>query len=218
MLKNPSYYQAGFWMTYLLEGRTQLGRSTEDGKYTPTKVGQAEQVLTISYEHRPDMKNSTIRSTTRLWSRNQPFLLLRHTSLNVGDKTVKDLKLYYIADFDLGGPDSYKDDSGRLNPQTGEIELWDDSPVFVKLSARPQVDAWDVTGPIRLRPNKIRRDLRNNTEMESADVAAAIQWNCGDLEPDQAMTVDIVIAAGRDREEATSATEKAWEIFDRKIQ
>ncbi len=195
-----------------------IGRSTEPGKYTPTQVKEEDHMLTVSYRHHPgDDRQSLLETTIKMWSNNQPFLLVRHTSHNISELPIEDLKVYYLNDFDLGGPDSYNDDFGVFNADNGKFTLWDESPVFVKVSSRPKVDAWDVAGPVRLRPSKFRRDLRNNSEIGPTDLATAQQWNLGDLQPGDQRTIDIVIAAGRTDEDSSRALAQAWDMYTKRI-
>ncbi|MHA1807992.1 MAG: hypothetical protein ACTSX2_10535 [Candidatus Thorarchaeota archaeon] len=204
-------------MTYMMGGRTKMGRSTEPGKYSPTQIHQEDHVLSVNYEHIPDQQDSSLKTTVKVWSRDQPFLLLRYNVQNISQVSIEDLKVYHLLDFDLGGPSSHDDDFGVFDSKSGIIDLWDDTPVRVMLASQPRVDAWDVAGPIRLRPSKFRRDLKNRSELGPADIAAAQQWNLGDLQPGDQRTIDIVIAAGRSKDETSSALVKAWEMFTKKI-
>lgn len=152
-----------------------------------------------------------------LWSYNKPILLVRHTTTNISSSSVEDLKLHSFFDFDVGGPASYKDDIGVYDPESGVIMAYDKTRLSVAMTSRPQPDRWEISTPLKLKVTPNRRDLKNNLELGPKDIATGLQWNLGNIKPNESKSVDIVLVSAVSQDETYSLLENAWGLFTRKI-
>jgi hypothetical protein len=172
----------------------------------------------VELRHRPEgATEPEVALRLDLWSHNKPILLVRHTTTNVGSSRVEDLKLHSFFDFDVGGPMSYKDDTGVYDPESGVIMAYDDNGLSVAMTSRPQPDRWEISTPLKLKVTPNRRDLKNNLELGPKDIATGLQWNLGNVEPGAAKSVDIVLVSAVSQDETSSLLESAWSLFARKI-
>ena len=174
--------------------------------------------LHIVLDHIPDKNNdSTLRLDIEIWSYNSPILMVRCKTTNLSNALIRDLKLYNIMDFDIGGPTSYKDDVGKYDSETATMLAWDDTPLCVAITSKPIPDAWEIGSPIKLMIDVDDRDLTGHITTQPADIATALQWNLGDYNPMDTKCVDIVITAAQHLDEAKALVYKAWEQFDKRI-
>jgi hypothetical protein len=120
-------------------------------------------------------------------------------------------------DFDVGGPSSYKDDIGVYDDKTGLMSVFDENPLCVSMASKPTPDAWEIGSPIKLTVDSKNRDLKRNLELGPKDVATGLQWNHGNLEPNESKTVDIVLACSTNLDEAKTLIEDSWELFKKKM-
>ncbi len=212
LLRNPAHDLAGFWFSYGIDGRTYRAKATETSSYSEPKIHRRRYGASVTYEHTPQERDTSVLGVTiDLWSENTPALWVRPTVQNITDQQLEDARIYLFMDFDLGGPGSHNDDSGRYDQQLGVATMSDPTPVHVGVSARPKADAWDVTSPNRLRIGRVRRDLRRSSAAGPGDVAIGLQWNLGQIEPDGRRLVEIVIAAGLSPDETLTALNQTWE-------
>jgi hypothetical protein len=142
-------------------------------------------------------------------------MLIRHNTSNLTNTRIKDVKLYFFMDFDIGGPRSYKDDFGSYNPEKALMTIWDENSIYANLTSNPKPNLWDIAYPTNLRVSEDHRDLQNNLNLGLKDVASALQWNLGDLDVSESKSVDIVLTAARSSENAESLIPKAWNLFDK---
>jgi len=218
LLKNPHNSQGGFWLSYIHNGKVQFARAIEGETYSQPRVVNTRGGATVEFNHTPRDAEAPVTSLRiSLWSLDSPVLLMQHTSTNLTNTEIEDLRVYGLMDFDLGGPHSYKDDSGFVDPETRVATLCDATPLWVTLASRPKPDGWDITAPTRLRLGRSRRDLQQNSACGPQDVAAALQWNLGTLAPGQTVSIDLVMAAGETEDHVRKETARAWEIFAEKI-
>ncbi|MCJ7817244.1 MAG: hypothetical protein MUP60_00165, partial [Candidatus Thorarchaeota archaeon] len=147
-----------------------------------------------------------------------PVMLIRHRVTNLSDKVIEDMKLYNLMDFDVGGPSSYKDDKGIYDEDSGLISACDDNPLCVAMASKPVPDAWEIASPIKLKVNSKNRDLKKNLELGPKDIATGLQWNHGNIEPNESKTVDIVLSCATNLSEAKALIKNSWELFKKKIQ
>jgi hypothetical protein len=145
-------------------------------------------------------------------------MLIRHRVTNLSDKVIENMKLYNLMDFDVGGPSSYKDDTGVYEEDSGLISACDDKPLCVAMASKPLPDAWEIASPLKLRVNSKNRDLKKNLEFGPKDIATGLQWDHGDLEPNESKTVDIVLSCATNLCEAKALIKTSWELFKKKIQ
>ena len=217
-MKNPHNNQGGFWLSYIHNGRVQFARPIEGKTYSQPRVENTRAGAIIEFEHIPrNAKDPVLSQRISLWSRDRPVLLARYACTNLTQSEIEDLRVYGLMDFDLGGPHSYKDDSGSFDEKTGIANLHDDTPLWVTLASRPRPDRWDITAPTRLRLSRNRRDLQQNSACGPQDVAAGLQWNIGTLLPGESRSIDLVISAGESEDCARAEAARAWEMFAEKI-
>jgi hypothetical protein len=95
--------------------------------------------------------------------------------------------------------------------------VYDGNPLHVALVSRPKADRWEISPPVKLNVDEKSRDLKNNLELGPKDVATGLQWNLGNLEPNESKTVDIVLTSATNLEEVTTLIPKGWSLFDKKI-
>jgi hypothetical protein len=152
-----------------------------------------------------------------MWSYNTPIMLIRYEVTNLSDKLIEDLKLYNIMDFDVGGPSSYKDDTGVYDTAAGRISACDDNPLCVAMASEPKPDAWEIGSPIRMKPSSGYRDLKRNLELGPKDIATGLQWNHGNIKPNETKSVDIVLVGSANLDEAKALIKNGWEMFKKKI-
>ena len=110
LLRNPADYRSGFWVSYLLGNECIVAESTEElDIFTNPRKEIKDDILNITFQHIPQqVKKPILQFSLKMWSYNEPIMLIRHTSTNITKSEVKDIKLYYFMDFDIGGPRSYK--------------------------------------------------------------------------------------------------------------
>ena len=218
-LRNPADNKGGFWLTYLVDGVLYEVSSTERETISiNSKVSEKGRVR-IVLDHKPVGYDSPIaRFDIEAWSCNKPVMLIRHKITNLSDKIIEDLKLYNLMDFDVGGPSSYKDDTGVYEEDTGLISVFDKSPLCVAMASKPIPDAWEIASPIKLMVNRKNRDLKKNLELGPKDIATGLQWNHGNVNPNESKTVDIVLSCATNLSEAKALIKNSWELFKKKIQ
>ena len=217
-LRNPSDTKGGFWLTYLSGGVLYEVSATEKETISIHSKESEKGRVRIVLDHKPTECDSPIaRFDIEMWSYNRPIMLIRHKVTNLSDKIIEDLKLYNLMDFDVGGPSSYKDDTGVYKENTGLMSACDDNPLCVVMASEPKPDAWEIGSPIRLKPNSENRDLKKNLELGPKDIATGLQWNHGNLDPRESKTVDIVLACSTNLDEAKALIKDGWEQFEKKI-
>jgi hypothetical protein len=217
LLRNPADYRSGFWVSYLLGDDCIVAESTEElDIFTNPQKEIKDEVLSITFQHVPHQTRSPIlRFSIEIWSYNEPIMLIRYTISNIVKSEVKDAKLYYFMDFDIGGPRSYKDDLGLYNPEKSLMTIWDETPIYVDLTSRPTPDRWEINSPVKLNITKDHRDLQNNLSFGPKDIASALQWNLGHLDVSEAKSIDIVLTSAQSSEDAELLIPKAWKLFDK---
>jgi hypothetical protein len=219
LLKNPAEYKAGFWHTYLSGGRTYRVGSAESNTISVVEQEARAGNLKLVLDHTPEGESKPrTRLTMDLWSRNSPTVLMRYSIKNAGEDIIEDMRVYLLMDFDIGGPTSYKDDTGRFEPETGLMMVYDENPLCVAIASRPRASGHEIASPTKLRIDEESRDLANNLELGPRDIATALQWNLGTLSPGESKAVDIVMASSTRIEEVRKLTESMWGTFDKKIQ
>ena len=95
--------------------------------------------------------------------------------------------------------------------------VYDGNPLHVALASRPKADRWEISTPVKLRIDEESRDLKNNLELGPQDVATGLQWNLGDIEPNESKTVDIVLTSATNLEQVKTLIPQGWSLFDKKI-
>lgn len=168
--------------------------------------------------HSPSESDSLkVKLDIKVWSHNTPILLVRHSATNLSKVPIEEMKLYYIMDLDVGGPASYKDDVGTYDPDSGIMCARDNNPLCVVMTSRPKPDAWEISSPTQIRIDEESTDLSKNLTYGPKDIATALQWNIGNLIPDQSGVVDVVLIASDSLEGAKSLLPSAWELIKKKI-
>jgi len=219
LLRNPTGYKGGFWQTYYLDEMYCMAASTENDAFSVVSGATRKGKLDVSLTHSPLLDGvAAVRVDLQVWSYNKPFMLIRHRTTNVTDQIIRSLKLFEFIDFDIGGPASYKDDKGVYDPETGLMLVHDGNPLVAGIVSRPEPDCWEISPPTKLRVNEESPDLQNNLKLGPADVATGLQWNIGDLKPEESGTVDIIIASATSLEEINALIHDGWKQFSRKIQ
>jgi len=218
LLRNPADTKGGFWLTYLVDGVLYEVNPTEKETISIDSKGQEKGRVRIVLHHKPIGCDSPIaKFDIEAWSYNTPIMLIRHRVTNLSDKIIEDMKLYNLMDFDVGGPSSYKDDIGIYEEEMSLISACDDNPLCVAMTSKPKPDAWEITSPIKLKVNSENRDLKKNLEYGPKDIAIGLQWNHGNLDPNESKTVDIVLACSTNLDQAKALINDGWEQFKKKI-
>lgn len=218
MLRNPADNKGGFWHTYLVDDVLYEVSSTEKTTISFESEESGKGCMHIVLNHTPIEGGSPIaKFDIEVWSLNTPVMLIRHKTTNLCDKIIKDMKLYNLMDFDVGGPSSYKDDIGVYEEESGIISACDDNPLCVAMTSKPRPDAWEIGTPLKLKVDSENRDLKKNLELGPRDIATALQWNHGDLRPTESKSVDIVLVCATNLDEAKALFNKSWELFEKKI-
>ncbi|MFW9907177.1 MAG: hypothetical protein ACFFEF_01270 [Candidatus Thorarchaeota archaeon] len=218
LLRNPSNYKAGFWTTFVFEGRPHAISSTEPASKMVMSAIKEQGSVHITGEYNSRERNPLVRVEDILWSKNVPVLLWRHGVRNTTDQVIKDLRMYLLMDFDLGGPRSYKDDMARYQPETGIMTVWDKTDLFAQIGSMPKPDSWDVSTPVKLTINETIRDLNKNLEIGPRDIVVGLQWNLDDVQPNDKASIDVLLSAGTSLEEVSDSMNGSWNLFDKKMQ
>jgi hypothetical protein len=217
-LRNPADTKGGFWLTYLVDGVLYEVSSTEKDTISIDSKESEKGRVRVVLNHKPVGCDSPIaKLDIEIWSYNAPVMLIRHKVTNLSDNVIEDMKLYNLMDFDVGGPSSYKDDMGIYEEDTGLISACDDNPLCVAMASKPEPDAWEIGSPIKLKVSSGNRDLKKNLELGPKDIATGLQWNHGNLDPNETKIVDIVLACSTNLVEAKALIEDSWERFGKKI-
>ncbi len=218
MLKNPADNKSGFWHTYLVDEVLYKVSSTETDSISIESKESDKGCLNIVLNHTPIEGGSPIaRFDIKVWSYNTPIMLIRHKTTNLSDKVINDMKLYNLMDFDVGGPSSYKDDIGVYEEASGIISACDDNPLCVAMTSKPKPDGWEIGTPMKLKVDGENRDLKKNLELGPRDITTALQWDQGDLNPNESKSVDIVLVCATNLDEAKTLINKSWELFEKKM-
>ncbi|TFG04626.1 hypothetical protein EU538_12110 [Candidatus Thorarchaeota archaeon] len=219
LLKGPTDYQSGFWLSYKYNGQLCRASSTETKCFSNVKTVADEKKLVITLEHTPpDSVEKIMGFRVELWSYESPMLLIKHTSTNLSKAPIEDLKLFNLMDFDLGGATSYKDDTGAFDPEEGIMRVCDGTPLCVAMASRPSPNGWEISAPTKLRLTDEERDLKKNLEAGPKDIASGLQWNLGNLEAGASRSVCIAMTVGQTVEEVNELLPRAWQRFDEKMQ
>ena len=217
-LRNPADTKGGFWLTYLVDGVVHEVSSTERESISIVENTAETGRVRVVLDHKPEESDSPIaRFDIEMWSYNAPFMLIRYKVTNLSNKIIEDLRLYNLMDFDVGGPTSYKDDIGVYEEKSGIISACDDNPLCVAMASKPKPDAWEIGSPIKLKATSKNRDLKKNLELGPKDIATGLQWNHGNLEPEETKTVDIVLSCSTNLDEAKALIGDNWELFQKKM-
>jgi hypothetical protein len=176
------------------QGRTRIRASFQDKGYSPL-----------------------IELEDTLWSWNKPYLFWSHSVRNTTKLELEDLRMYLLMDFDINGPKSYKDDMGRYDSDTGHMTVWDEEHLYVTMSSQPRPDSWDISSPIKMEVDEVRRDLKGTLEMGPQDIVVGLQWNLGNIQPGGIAKVDVTIVSAEGLGEVRDLTQTAWELFDKKM-
>jgi len=218
LIKNPAENKSGFWHSYIVDDVLYEVSSTEKETISIDSKESGKGWMQIVLNHTPKVGGSPMaKFDIEVWSHNTPVMLIRHKTTNLSDKIIKDMKLYNLMDFDVGGPSSYKDDIGIYEEESGIISACDDNPLCVAMASKPRPDAWEIERPLRLKADKENRDLKKNLELGPRDIATALQWNHGDIDPNGSKSVDIVLAGATNLDEAKTLINDSWELFKKKI-
>jgi len=218
LLRNPADTKAGFWVSYLVDGVPYSINSVEKEKISIVSKEESQGMMKVILDYsNVSGEAPVVRLEIEVWSRNKPFMLIRHKITNLSDNIIEDLKLYNLMDFDIGGPSSYKDDIGAFDENTRMISVYDENPLCAVMASNPVPDAWEISAPSKLKINSENRDLKKNLELGPKDVATGLQWNRGSLGPRACESVDIVLAAASSLEEAKTLIASGWELFKTKM-
>jgi len=218
MLRNPADNKGGFWHTYLVDDVLYEISSAEKNTISIESKESGKGRTQVVLNHTPVDGGSPIaRFDIEVWSHNAPIMLIRHKTTNLSDKIIQDMKLYNIMDFDVGGPSSYKDDIGVYEEESGIISACDDNPLCVAMTSKPKPDGWEIGTPMKLKVDSENRDLKKNLELGPRDITTALQWNHGNLDPNESKSVDIVLVCATNLDEAKTLINKSWELFKKKI-
>ncbi len=218
LLRNPAGYKGGFWQTYYVDEIFCMAASTENKAFSVVSEATRKGMLDVSLTHSPLLDGvPTIRIDLQVWSYNKPIMLIRHRTTNVSEQIIKSMKLFEFIDFDIGGPASYKDDKGVYDPDTNIMLVYDGNPLLVGIISRPEPDRWEISSPTKLQISEESPDLRSNLKLGPMDVATGLQWNLGDLKPEESKSIDIIIASATSLEEVKTLIPEGWKQFDRKI-
>jgi len=218
LLRNPADYKGGFWLTYVVDNVVYKASSTESSTISLVSHESGKGGLHLVLSHSPSESDSLkVKLDIKVWSHNTPILLVRHSATNLSKVPIEEMKLYYIMDLDVGGPASYKDDVGTYDPDSGIMCARDNNPLCVVMTSRPKPDAWEISSPTQIRIDEESTDLSKNLTYGPKDIATALQWNIGNLIPDQSGVVDVVLIASDSLEGAKSLLPSAWELIKKKI-
>ncbi|MFW9973808.1 MAG: hypothetical protein ACFFDQ_00895 [Candidatus Thorarchaeota archaeon] len=205
-------------MTYYVDEMFCIAASTENDSFSLEKSVTGKGMLEVSLSHSPLLDGvPTIRTDIQVWSHNKPMLLIQHTTTNVTEQPINNMKLYEFMDFDVGGPASYKDDVGVFEQETSTMLVYDGNPLIVALASHPEPDRWEISSPTKLKVSEEFPDLQNNLELGPMDVAIGLQWNLGTLVPGGSKSIDIVIASSTSLEEVKALIPDGWKLFEKKI-
>ena len=195
-------------------------RSIEDPQVMEVKnVGKRNKVLRIKLAHKPLKPTEEVLDLTiELWSYNKPIMLVRHTTENVGKNPVQDVRLYNLMDFDIGGPESYKDDIGEYDPGTETLLVWDSSLLSAAIGSKPTPDRWEISSPVKLKVKNDRRDLTINLHLGPKDIATGLQWNLGDLNPGDRKSIDFILVSAASKNDIAGLLSEGWDLYHRKMQ
>jgi hypothetical protein len=219
LLRNPADYQGGFWLTYDVDNVVYKVSSTESSTLSLLRHESDEAGIQLVFNHSPiENEAPKIRFEIEAWSHNTPILLVRYTAVNLSKKPLRNVKLYCIMDFDIGGPSSYKDDVGIYDSDSSVMLACDNTPLCVAMTSRPKPDAWEISSPMQIRIDENSSDLSKNLKYGPKDIATALQWNLGTLDSNQESVVNIVLAASDSSEGVKALLPTAWELFEKRFQ
>jgi hypothetical protein len=85
------------------------------------------------------------------------------------------------------------------------------------MASKPVPDAWEIASPIKLKVNSENRDLKKNLKLGPKDIATGLQWNQGNVNPNESKTVDIVLSCATNLSEAKALIKNSWELFKKKM-
>ncbi len=218
LLSRPADYKGGFWVTYTVNNTRVVWESmSKDGTRLVSSDSHRGRV-DVTLEHTPAAHPGPVfRQEVTAWSYDRPVLLARSRLTNISRDTVRDVKTYFLMDLDLGGYESCRDDTATFDTVSAMVHLSDECPVHVLMASRPRASRWDVGSAIRLAVDRDRPDLGNNSQYGPGDVAAALQWDHGDLGPGTTTMVDVAVTAARTYSGALSAVAEAWELSSREL-
>ncbi len=219
VLRNPANYKSGFWTSFKTDRGTYYTASTEPIELMKVESKtEKDGLLRVVLNHTPEGETQEVLQFKHsLWSKNKPYLLWRFTTKNVSNSKVKDLRVYALMDFDVGGPTSYKDDMAQYDTHNNVMVVFDDNPVSVAMTSKTEPHGWGIKSPINLKITQALRDLPGNTEEGPKDLAVGLQWNLGHLPPDESRDIDLLLSIGSSREEAIELIPNGLELFDKKL-
>ncbi len=218
LLRNPANYKAGFWATFIHDGQPHVICSNEPPDRMMSEEFPGKGIARIRSSFQENGYSPFLELEDTIWSWNKPLLFWRHAVRNTTNQEIDDFRMYLLMDFDINGPESYKDDMGRYDPETGHMTVWDENRLYVKMSSRPQPDSWDISSPVKLKVDEIHRDLKRTLEKGPQDIVVGLQWNLGNIQSGESAKVDVAIAAADGLGEVRDLMHVAWDQFDMKMQ
>lgn len=217
LLRNPANYKAGFWTTLVYDNQPHAISSTEPMNRMTVNAEEEIGRLEVRSGYNYFGCNPLIELIDTLWSKNKPLLFWRRSIRNACDEVFEDVKTYLLMDFDIGGPNSYKDDSARFDPEKRTMTVWDENLLFVQLTGKPIPSSGEVSSPVKLVVDETNRDIGKFLEMGPRDIMVGLQWDLGNIDCGETATVDMALVSALSLDEVNDLTQEAWSIYDRKM-
>jgi len=198
----PGQYLSGPCFSFEKEGVRHLLRNEEEGprlKILVWKQGPATHLYTFKYiVGELGKSKESVLIFCDIFTFFQPYLIAFLTLRNTTSKSLKDMTLQFLLDFNVGGVENYDVNSGEYHPKdkvitqtaVGFPTMGFGSP------ARPQ--HWQASKAKELHPYEGRLHLNDQMKWGPGDCSIGLEWDFPGLEPGQDGFTPIIIAGGKD--------------------
>nr|MDO8117690.1 hypothetical protein [Candidatus Sigynarchaeota archaeon] len=212
LLDVATEYLCGPWFGFSCNDQFHLFKNCD--KENPyellnLKVGKTVTRLTVQFGKKTaPMNNNAIDVKARFYAdvyfcKEHLYCLFFFSIKNVSaDCTFKNLHVYNLFDFDIGGLNFYDTDSVYFDKQMQAIVQYD-GDVHVGFASIPEFPVSHFAGghPYELTINAEHQSLSDTILEGPDDFFSGLQWDFGDLEPGQCKILPVIIAAGESKEE-----------------
>ncbi|MFX0102231.1 MAG: hypothetical protein ACFFCS_21880, partial [Candidatus Hodarchaeota archaeon] len=139
------------------------------------------------------------------FSRENLNALFFYTLKNLTRERFEDVTIYNLYDFDVGGLSLYDTDYAIFDKNLQAIMQHDDKGNYIGFSSLEgyPVSHYVAGNPYELEIDEGNRSLSDEILEGPKDLFIGLEWNLGVLEPDENVTIPIIMATGESKEEFT---------------
>ncbi|HME52665.1 MAG TPA: hypothetical protein VKM55_10640 [Candidatus Lokiarchaeia archaeon] len=217
LLDTPTEYLCGPWFGFYCQDKFHVFKNCDkDNPYTlmNLKAGKSVNRLTVEYRKFskkkadigdeeapvPDIKAQFFADV--YYSKNELNCVFFYSIKNNCSLEFKDIRLFNLFDFDIGGLSNYDCDYAYFDEEYNAI-VQNDGTVHVGFCSLEEFPAahHQAGHPYEIKIDASSPSLNDMVLKGPDDFFSGLEWDLGDLAPGQYKIVPVVLAAGDSREE-----------------